>query len=333
MTDDPHRRYLAAAIRLGAAQLGRTWPNPAVGCLLVREGVIVGRGATGQGGRPHGETVALDDAGDLARGATAYVSLEPCDHHGKTGPCSLALIKAGVAEVFIALTDPDERVSGAGVARLESAGVKVHCEPFADLKGMAARAHAGHITRTRLGRPHVTLKLALSADGGIGLQDKGQVPITSSTTNRLMHGLRARMDAIAVGGGTMRADSPQLNVRLTGLEAHSPKRYVFTQELAPDGFTALNGNDLAADLASLAGHGITRLLVEGGAKLGNSFLSAGLVDELILLKGATTLGQGAIQPFPVHPFDDLSAAGLASWHIIERRTLGADQMMILRPST
>ncbi len=336
MDDQRHKRYLAAAIRLGAAQLGCTWPNPAVGCLLVagggEDGVIVGRGATGRGGRPHGETVALDDAGDLARGATAYVSLEPCNHHGKTGPCTLALIEAGVAEVFIALTDPDERVSGAGAARLRGAGITVHVEPYADLKALAAKAHAGHVTATLQGRPHVTLKLALSADGGIGLPTQGQVAITGSSTNALMHALRSRMDAIAVGGGTLRADAPRLNVRLPGLEQRSPQRYVFTNANVPEGFIALKGADLSAGLKTMAQQGMTRLLVEGGSKLAKSFLGAGLVDELILIKGPATLGQGAVRPFDAHPFDDLEAAGLADWQIMHRKMIGSDQMMVLQPN-
>ncbi|MFK7791697.1 MAG: bifunctional diaminohydroxyphosphoribosylaminopyrimidine deaminase/5-amino-6-(5-phosphoribosylamino)uracil reductase RibD [Devosiaceae bacterium] len=331
MSDDLHRRYLAAAIRLGAGQLGRTWPNPAVGCLIVRDGVIVGQGATGQGGRPHGETRALADAGDKAHGATAYVSLEPCDHQGKTGPCTQALIEAGIAEVFIALGDPDPRVSGAGVKRLQAAGMHIRSEPFADLRAMAVVAHAGHISRTRLGRPHVTLKLALSADGAIGVSGDGQVAITGAATNRLMHGLRSRMDAIAVGGGTLRADAPKLTVRLPGLEGCAPKRVAFTTGHAPDGFQALVGRDLQSDLETLGAQGITRLLVEGGAKLAQSFLRNGLVDELILLKGTGTLETDAIFPFAAHPFEDLAAAGLARWRIVERRKIGADQMMVLRP--
>jgi diaminohydroxyphosphoribosylaminopyrimidine deaminase/5-amino-6-(5-phosphoribosylamino)uracil reductase len=276
--------------------------------------------------------VALGDAGDLARGTTAYVSLEPCNHHGKTGPCTLALIEAGVAEVFIALTDPDERVSGAGAARLRGAGIKVHVEPFADLKALAAKAHAGHVTATLLGRPHVTLKLALSTDGGIGLRTEGQVAITGSSTNALMHAVRARMDAIAVGGGTLRADAPQLNVRLPGLEQRSPQRYVFTNANVPEGFISLKGADLGAGLKTMAQQGITRLLVEGGSKLAKSLLGAGLVDDLILIKGAATLGQGAVRPFDANPFDDLAAAGLADWQVMHRRTISADQMMVLQPN-
>lgn len=327
MTSETDRCYLAAALRLGNAQLGRTWPNPAVGCLIVKEGVVVGAGATGQGGRPHGETVALDEAGEHARGATAYVSLEPCNHHGKTGPCTLALIEAGIARVVIALGDPDPRVSGSGVARLREAGIDVLFEPFADIRASAIKAHRGHITRLAKGRPHVTLKLALSADGGIGLRDNGQVAITAPATNRLMHALRARMDAIAVGAGTYRADAPQLTVRLEGLAQCSPKRIVFGGTEAPEGFIHLPGHDLEVSLQKLGEQDFTSLLVEGGAKLARGLLNAHLVDEAILIKGAPVLGAEAIKPFQTNPF----AHGLSGFTVRSQRQSGPDRIVTFAP--
>lgn len=334
------RRFLGATIRIGRAQLGCTWPNPAVGCLIVNAGKIVGIGATGEGGRPHGETIALVDAGDAAKGATAYVSLEPCNHHGKTEPCTDALIKAGVTRVAIALGDPDPRVSGSGATRLREAGLDVLFEPFADICAQARTAHRGHITRMSKQRPHITLKLALSADGGIGREGqgegeghgKGQVAITTPLTNRLMHGLRARMDAIAVGAGTYRTDHPKLTVRLPGLERRSPHRVVFGGAEEPEGFTHLAGHDLATGLYTLSERGLTQVLVEGGAAIAQSLLRDGFVDELILLQGMETIGQGAIKPFPANPFDSLTDAGLESWTVSAKRTLASDQMMVLSPN-
>ncbi len=327
MPSETDRRFLAAALRLGQAELGRTWPNPAVGCLIVRDGVVVGAGATGQGGRPHGETVALDEARAATKGATAYVSLEPCNHHGKTGPCTEALIDAGVARVVVALGDPDPRVSGSGVDRLRKAGIDVAFEPFADIKKAAKRAHRGHITRLAKGRPHVTLKLALSADGAIGMEGDGQVAITAPATNHLMHGLRARVDAIAVGAGTCRADAPQLTVRLPGLSVRSPQKVLFGGTDVPENWVHLPGHDLTSSLSMLAERGITSLLVEGGGKLATSFLQDGLVDELLLIEGQPVLGPKGIRPFSSDPF----MAGLPGFLIVRHRTSGPDQIVTFAP--
>lgn len=328
-TQPDDRRFLAAAIRLGQRQLGCTWPNPAVGCIITQDGLVVGTGVTGQGGRPHGETQALKAAGADAKGATAYVSLEPCSHHGKSGPCTQALIEAGIARVVIALGDPDPRVSGQGVAQLEGSGLEVVFEPFADMKALARTAHRGHIRRMRSGRPFVTLKLALSADGAIGLAGEGQTAITGPLTNAQMHGLRARSDAIAIGSGTFLADHPQLTVRLPGLEHRSPQRVLFSLQQAPEGWISMVGNDLARDLQALGSMGLTTLLVEGGGRLANSFLAAGLVDELVLLRGTVTLGQGGLQPFADNPFE---LPGLAGWQVASRRAIGEDRMMVLSPA-
>lgn len=340
---DLDRRFLAAAVRLGASRLGMTWPNPSVGCLIVKHGKVVGQGVTGDGGRPHGERIALADAGEGAKGATAYVSLEPCNHHGRTPPCTDALTAAGIARVVIALGDTDPRVDGSGIARLRDEGMVVIAEPDKALRAAALHAHRGHLSRIRKGRPFVTLKLALSEDGGIGLEGEGQVPITSARTNAMMHGLRARMDAIGVGSGTVRADDPQLTVRRPGLSHRRPVAVLFggsgfdATELGasrpPDDLIHLPGHDLHAGLARLGEHGLTSLLVEGGARLAKSLLEAHLVDELLLLKGAATLGNRAIRPFPAHPFDDLNAAGLAGWQVTERRQVGPDRLMRLTPPT
>ena len=340
---DLDRRFLAAAVRLGASRLGMTWPNPAVGCLIVRNGIVVGQGVTGDGGRPHGEVVSLADAGKAARGATAYVSLEPCNHHGRTPPCTEALLAAGIARVVIALGDTDPRVCGSGIGRLRDGGVEVLAEPDRVARQAALRVHRGHRMRMMKGRPFVTLKLALSDDGGVGLEGEGQVAITSTRTNHVMHGLRARMDAIGIGSGTLRSDDPLLSVRRPGLSHRSPVAVLF----GGSGFDATKlgetrpaerllhvpGHDLCAGLQTLGEHGLTTLLVEGGARLAKAFLEAHLVDELLLLKSAKSLGEKAIRPFSAHPFDDLKAAGLEGWQVTGRRRIGPDRLMRLAPPT
>ncbi|MBV6659157.1 MAG: bifunctional diaminohydroxyphosphoribosylaminopyrimidine deaminase/5-amino-6-(5-phosphoribosylamino)uracil reductase RibD [Devosiaceae bacterium] len=330
------RRYLAASIRLGRSRLGRTWPNPSVGCILVRDGVVVGAGVTGDSGMPHGEVNALTAAGEAAKGATAYVSLEPCNHHGRTPPCTEAMMAAGVSRVVIALSDPDPRVSSTGAQRLRDAGLAVDEEPFADLRQTALRAHRGHIARMERNRPHVTLKLALSQDGAIGVQGEGQVPITGAQANALMHGLRARVDAIAVGAGTWAIDVPKLTVRLPGLAHRSPQRVVFGgDELAGlesmRGVWHLTGHDLRSHLRVLAGSGIGRLLVEGGATIARALVDDGLVDELVLLQGPGEIGAKGVFPFAANPLNDLAGAGLAGWRATDQRDLGEDRMVVFTP--
>ncbi|MDI7861028.1 bifunctional diaminohydroxyphosphoribosylaminopyrimidine deaminase/5-amino-6-(5-phosphoribosylamino)uracil reductase RibD [Rhizobiaceae bacterium n13] len=219
---------MAAAIRLSRWNTGRTSTNPSVGCLVVRDGVIVGRAVTAKGGRPHAETQALAEAGVLAQGATAYVTLEPCSHHGHTPPCSEALIAAGVARVVVSVTDPDSRVSGRGLAMLRDAGIDVETGVL-EKEGRAALA--GYLMRQIKNRPHVTLKLAISADGMIGRLGQGQVAITGSIARAQVHVLRAETDAILVGGNTARADDPELTSRLPGLEDRSPIRIVLDPRL------------------------------------------------------------------------------------------------------
>ncbi|MBY3220878.1 bifunctional diaminohydroxyphosphoribosylaminopyrimidine deaminase/5-amino-6-(5-phosphoribosylamino)uracil reductase RibD [Rhizobium laguerreae] len=230
MSITPHdERFMAAAIRLSRWHLGRTATNPSVGCLIVRDGVIVGRAVTALGGRPHAETQALAEAGALARGATAYVTLEPCSHHGKTPPCAEALIAYGVARVVISVADPDPRVSGRGIAMLREAGIEV------DTGVLAAEGRhslAAYLTRQTKNRPYVTLKLAVSADGMIGRAGEGQVAITGPEARAQVQALRAETDAILVGIGTAIADDPLLTVRTPGLESQSPIRIVLDPSLA-----------------------------------------------------------------------------------------------------
>ncbi|PDT36021.1 riboflavin biosynthesis protein RibD [Rhizobium sp. M10] len=230
MSITPHdESFMAAAIRLSRRHLGRTATNPSVGCLIVKDGVIVGQAVTARGGRPHAEPQALAEAGELARGATVYVTLEPCSHHGKTPPCAEALIASGVARVVISVTDPDPRVSGRGISMLRDAGIEVDAGV---LQAEGRRSLAGYLTRQTKNRPYVTLKLAVSADGMIGRKGEGQVAITGPEARAEVQALRAETDAILVGIGTAISDDPLLTVRTPGLEAQSPVRIVLDPSLA-----------------------------------------------------------------------------------------------------
>ncbi|MBB5043216.1 bifunctional diaminohydroxyphosphoribosylaminopyrimidine deaminase/5-amino-6-(5-phosphoribosylamino)uracil reductase RibD [Shinella fusca] len=216
-------RFMAAAIRLSRRNLGLTATNPSVACLIVRDGVVVGSAVTAPGGRPHAETQALAMAGEAARGATAYVTLEPCSHHGKTPPCADALISSGVARVVVSVTDPDERVAGRGLSMLRDAGIAVETGVL-EAEGRAALA--AYLTRQTKKRPHVTLKLAVSSDGMLGRLGEGQVAITGPVSRGQVHVARAETDAILIGIGTALADDPELTCRLPGLESRSPVRIV-----------------------------------------------------------------------------------------------------------
>ncbi|MBB3310854.1 diaminohydroxyphosphoribosylaminopyrimidine deaminase/5-amino-6-(5-phosphoribosylamino)uracil reductase [Rhizobium sp. BK196] len=222
-------RFMAAAIRLSRWHTGQTSTNPSVGCVIVRDGVIVGRAVTAHGGRPHAEPQALAEAGELARGATAYVTLEPCSHHGKTPPCAEALIAYGVGRVVISVTDPDIRVSGRGISMLRDAGIEV---TTGVLEEQGRQSLAGYLTRQTKNRPYVTLKLAVSADGMIGRKGVGQVAITGPEARAQVQALRAETDAILVGIGTAISDDPLLTVRTPGLEVQSPVRIVLDPMLA-----------------------------------------------------------------------------------------------------
>ncbi|MDX3928721.1 MAG: bifunctional diaminohydroxyphosphoribosylaminopyrimidine deaminase/5-amino-6-(5-phosphoribosylamino)uracil reductase RibD [Shinella sp.] len=236
-------RFMAAAIRLSRRNTGLTSTNPSVACLIVRDGIVHGAAVTAPGGRPHAETQALAQAGEAARGGTAYVTLEPCSHHGKTPPCADALVAAGVARVVVAVSDPDPRVSGRGLAILKEAGIEVEAGL---LEEEGRRALAGYLMRQTNGRPYVTLKLALSADGMLGRPGE-EVAITGPVSRAQVHALRAETDAILVGIGTAMADDPELTTRLPGLEERSPVRIVLDPrlELPPATKLAKTAGDVA----------------------------------------------------------------------------------------
>jgi diaminohydroxyphosphoribosylaminopyrimidine deaminase/5-amino-6-(5-phosphoribosylamino)uracil reductase len=335
---------MTLALALGRRGLGNTWPNPAVGAVVVKDGSIAGRGWTQPGGRPHAETEALRRAGPAARGATLYATLEPCSHHGKTPPCADAIIAAGIARVVSAVEDPNPEVAGQGHARLCAAGIAVDIGLKAE---DAARDNDGHIRRVRDHRPHVTLKLAVSADGKAGLAGRKPVAITGETANAHVHLMRAMHDAILIGIGTALSDDPLLTCRLPGMEKRSPVRVVLDRDLrlpansrlvttaretavwivaAPDaprenenalrdaGVEVLrspanaNGAGPASALRLLADKGITRLLVEGGPIVATSFLNADLIDEAVLLRGPQTIGPAAIDALDGLPLEALTAS-------------------------
>ena len=294
ITDASHMDH---ALRLARRGLGNVWPNPAVGCVLLRDGIVVGRGWTQPGGRPHAERMALDQAGEAARGATAYVTLEPCAHQGRAGPCSDALIAAGVARVVTALTDPDPRTAGQGHAKLRAAGIEV-------IEGVraapAAALQRGFLKRVTEGLPMVTLKLAASLDGRIATASGESQWITGGIARRHVHLLRLQHDAIMVGAGTARADRPALNVRGFG-PVRQPARIIVSDQpvagLPPEdadhGPLWQVSGDLRKALADLAGRGLTRIFCEGGGMLAAQLLVEDLVDELVFYSAGIVLGADA----------------------------------------
>ena len=341
---DADRRFMQLALTLGRRGQGRTWPNPAVGAVVVKDGIIVGRGWTQAGGRPHAEPEALGRAGEAARGATLYVTLEPCSHLGKSPPCADAVIAAGIARVVSAIEDPNPDVAGQGHARLRAAGITVETGCGA---ADAARDHAGHFRRMRDHRPHVILKLAVSADDKIAAKGRKTVAITGDAAQRRVHLLRAQCDAIMVGIGTVLADDPLLTCRLPGMAARSPVRVVLDPSLRTPGESRLvhsarqtplwlvasetaeaaaamrlgaagaqlirlpptptaPGLDIHAVLRALSERGISRLLVEGGSKIAAAFVAAGLVDEFWLLRGPETLGADAVAALDAMPLSTLT---------------------------
>ena len=277
-------RWLATAAALSARGRPLSAPNPAVGCVIVRAGRVIARGWTQVGGRPHAEAMALASLGGDARGATVYVSLEPCAHTSTRGPaCADLLVAARPARVVVGLTDPDPRTAGAGFARLRAAGIASDLVPSAP----CAAALAGFLLRTTAARPHVTLKLALTLDGAIALANGQSQWITGPEARAHGHAERARADAILVGGGTLRADAPRLDVRLPGLEARSPQRWVLTRGSAPKGWCAV------ADIAAPGAFGDAQwLFVEGGAGAAAAFLKADMVDRLLLYRAPILVGPG-----------------------------------------
>lgn len=308
---------MGAALALGERGRGRTAPNPNVGCVIVRDGRVVGRGWTQPGGRPHAEAMALAHAGAHAHGATVYTTLEPCAHASTRGPmCSDLLIAAGVARVVAALTDPDPRTDGTGIARLRAAGIDctIGCRD-----AEARESLAGFLTRQEKGRPHVTLKLATSLDGQIALADGQSRWITGAVARAHAHVERARHDAILVGRGTLDVDAPRLDVRLGGLEDRRPRRVVLTRGTAPDGWTAIAD---PGDIAAL--DGVCNLLVEGGAGAAAAFLAADLVDRLLLYRAPILIGAGRAA------LGDIGLGALADahgrWRLADSRMLGSDRL-------
>lgn len=310
---------MAAALALAERCRGRTAPNPGVGCIVVAGGKVVGRGWTQPGGRPHAEAMALAEAGEKSRGATAYVTLEPCAHVSPRGPaCADLLVAAGVARVVAALGDPDPRTDGAGFARLRDAGIAVEQGIGAEA---ATRGIAGFLTRRAKGRPHVTLKLALSLDGAVAMASGSSQWITGDEARAHAHVERGRHEAILVGHNTWEADRPRLDVRLAGLEDRTPRRVILTRSPAPaDDVIAIAAPEEIATL-----DGVDYLLVEGGAVTAAAFLTADLVDRLLLYRAPILVGGGRTLP-------DIGLADLAAahgrWRPHDARTLGSDRVEV-----
>ena len=357
-------RYMLLALALGRRGHGRTWPNPAVGAVVVKDGVIIGRGWTQPGGRPHAEPEALRRAGEAARGATLYVTLEPCSHFGKSPPCVDAVIAAGISRVVSAIEDPNPEVAGKGHAKLRSAGIAVDVGLCA---AEAAYDHAGHFRRIRDKRPHVILKLAVSADDRIGAAGHKPLAITGDAAKTQVHLLRAHCDAILVGIGTVLADDPLLTCRLPGMEARSPVRVVLDRALRIPGESRLvhsaratplwvmssetaeaaaamklgaagaqvirvptdlmkPGLDLSAVLHALFERGISRLMVEGGARVAASFAAAGLVDEIWLLRGPAAVGANGVPALDAMPLAALTQS--PAYRVRASETLDRDTLTI-----
>ena len=356
---------MRAALSLARRGLGSVWPNPAVGCVIVKDGRVVGRGWTQSGGRPHGETEALRRAGAAARGAAAYVSLEPCCHWGRTPPCVDALVAAGLRRVVVALEDPDPRVAGEGLRRLRAAGLEVEVGLCAE---EAAEVNAGFLSRLRLGRPLVTLKFATSLDGHLATASGESQWISGPPARERAHALRASHDAIMVGIGTVVADDPQLTCRLPGLDHRSPVRVVIDRHLRipptarlivdagivptwvltsrsadPDRRAAFLANsvilidvdlgrdgqiDLTRALAALGERGITRLLVEGGAQVAAAFIRSRFVDRLVWVHAPLVIGGDGIPA--IAGLDVAALADAAAFERLATETIGADVLTTFR---
>lgn len=313
------QHWMAAAI--GLSQRGRpsAAPNPNVGCIIVRAGRVVGRGWTQAGGRPHAEAVALAQAGALAQGATAYVTLEPCAHESTRGPsCADLLIAAQVAGVVIATGDPDPRTCGQGIARLRAAGVDVK---VGALQGEARAAMAPWWTGQSLQRPFVTLKLAMSLDGCLAMADGSSQWITGERARAHGHMERARHQAILVGRGTYDADAPRLDVRLAGLEHASPRRLLLTSGAAPAGWTGLCTPEGLAAIPD-----VDSVLIEGGARTASAFLQRDMVDRLLLYRAPILIGAGR------RCLADIGLSHLPEvhgrWNLADRRPLGSDLLEV-----
>ncbi|HRO10785.1 MAG TPA: bifunctional diaminohydroxyphosphoribosylaminopyrimidine deaminase/5-amino-6-(5-phosphoribosylamino)uracil reductase RibD [Amaricoccus sp.] len=350
---------MRAALGLARRGLGRVWPNPTVGCVIVNGATVVGRARTADGGRPHAEALALAAAGPRARGATVYTTLEPCSHTGRTPPCTDALIAAGVARVVVAVEDPDPRVNGAGLAALRAAGIAVE---VGCLAAEAETVNRGFLTRMTTGRPMVTLKMAASLDGRIATGTGESRWITGPRARSEVHLMRAQSDAVLVGAGTVRSDDPKLNVRGLGIEDSHPVRVVVSGALSlpRDGYLAQTARevplwlchddeaeedrraawtelgaelievpytpevemDLAALLQLLGQRGLTRVLCEGGGRLAAGLIEAELVDEIVCYTAGVVLGESAI---PVVGGLEVAALQLAPrFSLVEVAPIGPD---------
>ncbi|MEH6792148.1 bifunctional diaminohydroxyphosphoribosylaminopyrimidine deaminase/5-amino-6-(5-phosphoribosylamino)uracil reductase RibD [Parasphingorhabdus sp.] len=313
-------RYMAAALELSQRGRGRTAANPNVGCLIVKHGVILGRGWTQPGGRPHAEEMALAQAGASAKGADIYVTMEPCAHQSTRGPtCSLAIIEARPSRVIVATLDADERTRRRGIDRLGDAGIPVS---VGIREREARRAMAGFLCRLEKGRPFVTLKLALSLDGCIAIADGSSQWITGDRARAHAHLERARNDAILVGAGTARADRPGLDVRLDGLADRSPQPVVLgSDKELPAHWLQIDRTEAIAELPD-----VNWLLVEGGARTAASFLQAGLVDRLLLYRAPIIIG-GGLPGVADIGLEKLGAAH-GQWRRVDQRALGQDMLEI-----
>lgn len=352
-------RFMSLALTLGRRGLGQTWPNPSVGAVVVADdGTIAGRGVTQPGGRPHAETEAINRTGTRAKGSTLYVTLEPCSHHGKTPPCVDAVLAAGISRVVSAIEDPNPEVAGRGHKLLRDAGVTVDVGIGAE---EARRDHAGHFRRVRDGRPYVVLKLAVSGDDRVGLAGRRPVQISSDAARARVHMLRAQHDAIMIGIGTALTDDPQLTCRLPGMLRRSPVRivldsqlrlpqasalastardiplWVFCSDEAPGiARSALEGRggdvfgvpaiarklDLSATLKTIAGRGITRLLVEGGPMIAASLVAADLADEVILVRSQNLIGYTGIDALEGMPLGTITQS--PRFHLRDSEAVGTD---------
>jgi diaminohydroxyphosphoribosylaminopyrimidine deaminase / 5-amino-6-(5-phosphoribosylamino)uracil reductase len=310
-------RWLAAAAALAERARPLSRPNPAVGAIIVKDNKVVGRGWTWPGGRPHAEAVALTQAGEAARRGTLYVTLEPCAHASERGPACADLVAAsGIVRVVAGVEDPDPRTAGGGLTRLREAGIET---VFAgdERSGLSLR---GYLRSKTTGYPETTLKLAMTADGFIARSDGTSKWITGEPARAHAHRERARADAVLVGGGTLRADQPSLDVRLPGLEARSPQRLVLTRGDAPAGWTAI------ANPAEIAGLRLQYLLIEGGADVAEAFFGAGLIDRLLLYRSLTEFGDG------IPAFRNPGPGGVPlGWRLTDRRQLGSDTLEVYYP--
>lgn len=338
MAEHPHSHFMHTALGLARSHLGQTWPNPSVGAVIVKDGHVIGHGVTARGGRPHAETEALAQAGDLARGATMYVTLEPCSHHGKTSPCVDAIIKAGITHVVVACRDPNPKVNGRGIAQLEAAGITVTEDM---MRREAAEINCGFFSVIHKKRPFVSLKLATSLDGKIATYSGESQWITGEEARRYGHFLRSRYDAVATGIGTVLADDPMLTCRLPGLEDTSPVRVVFDRQGRLPAHSKLAKSadkiplwimksGLEEAMAELVERGITRLLVEAGGKLSTAFLQSGLVDRMYWFRAPLMIGNDGVAAISDGITPTLSQA--TRWQTIETRILQSDTLSILECS-